>query len=89
MDTLVIFIKRKWFDQIAKGEKVVEYREVKPFWTSRLYDDKGKKRDYRYIEFINGMNSLAPRLKTEYLGFSKRGGEYLIKVGNVLKRINC
>jgi len=33
---LVLPIRRKWFDMIASGEKVEEYRECKPYWDVRL-----------------------------------------------------
>ena len=33
---LVLPIKKKWFDMIRSGEKKEEYREIKPYWTSRL-----------------------------------------------------
>jgi hypothetical protein len=87
-DTLKKFIKAKWFDQIASGDKIVEYREVKPFWTSRLYDKDGKKKPYMYIEFINGMKPDSKRMTTEYLGFNKRGDQYQIKIGKILKSKN-
>ena len=36
MKTLSLVLKRKWFDMIASGEKTEEYREIKPYWVSRL-----------------------------------------------------
>lgn len=33
---LVLPIKKKWFDMIKAGEKLEEYREVKPYYDSRL-----------------------------------------------------
>lgn len=33
---LTLPIKRKWFDMIVSGEKKEEYREIKPYWTSRI-----------------------------------------------------
>lgn len=35
--TLHLVLKRKWFDMIAVGEKREEYRQIKPFWTTRLF----------------------------------------------------
>lgn len=29
-------LKEEWFDKIKSGEKTHEYREVKPYWSSRL-----------------------------------------------------
>jgi hypothetical protein len=86
--TLKIFIKRKYFDQILSGEKKTEYREVKKFWTCRLYSVNGKKIPYSKIEFINGMRSDSPRLITQCLGFDKKGSLYHIKIGRILKKMN-
>jgi len=86
MRTLKIIIKKEWFDQIARKEKVVEYRDETKFWTSRLYDKNGKKREYDRIEFINGYNKNARRLITRYEGLTVRKGQYLIKIGDILRR---
>lgn len=34
---LILPIKRKWFDMIKSEEKKEEYREIKPYWASRLF----------------------------------------------------
>ncbi|HRG00818.1 MAG TPA: hypothetical protein PKZ75_06860 [Bacteroidia bacterium] len=84
--TLKIVIKGEWFDMIMAKTKVIEYREVTPFWESRLYDKAGKKREYELIEFINGYNSDARRMLTKYEGFSKKGGLFHINIGKILKK---
>lgn len=33
---LVLPIKAKWFEMIRRGEKKEEYREIKPYYTSRF-----------------------------------------------------
>ena len=33
---LTLPIKKQWFDEILAGTKKIEYREIKPYWTSRL-----------------------------------------------------
>ena len=33
---LVFPLKKKWYEKIRSGEKTIEYREVKPYWTRRL-----------------------------------------------------
>lgn len=38
MNVLHLPIKRKWFDMIHTGEKLEEYREIKPYWARRLLD---------------------------------------------------
>lgn len=34
---LDLVLKGHWFDLIANGKKWVEYREIKPYWTRRLF----------------------------------------------------
>lgn len=33
---LTFVLKRRWFDLIKSGEKTIEYREIKDYWTARL-----------------------------------------------------
>ena len=85
-EVLKIVIKGNFFDLIASGKKVIEYREQTQFWISRLYDKEGSKRHYDLIEFINGYNTNARRMITKYEGFSKRSGQFWIKVGKIVKK---
>lgn len=85
METLKIVIKAEWFDKIKDGSKTIEYREMTPFWTSRLFDKEGKRRNYDLIEFINGYNSNARRMVTEFKGFSIRNNLYNIRIGKIYK----
>lgn len=36
---LTFNLKKEWFEKIKSGEKMHEYREVKPYWTKRLFKD--------------------------------------------------
>jgi len=36
--TLHLTLKKKWFDMIKSGGKPEEYREIKPYWITRLVD---------------------------------------------------
>lgn len=36
MSDLVLHLKKEYFDQIASGAKVEEYRLVTPYWSKRL-----------------------------------------------------
>lgn len=38
MKILHLTLKKKWFDMTDSGEKTEEYREIKPYWISRLID---------------------------------------------------
>ena len=33
---LIFTLKKEWYEKIRRGEKTVEYRELKPYWTSRI-----------------------------------------------------
>lgn len=53
MKILHLALKKKWFDMIASGEKKEEYREIKPYWITRLIDSSGypkeSKGDLKYL----------------------------------------
>jgi len=36
MKDLILNVKKQWFDLVKSGKKDKEYREIKPYWTSRL-----------------------------------------------------
>lgn len=66
---LVLPIKRKWFDMIASGEKTEEYREIKPYYTSRfqkLWQGSliGGKAE-RKIMFRNGYSLKSPTIEAK------------------------
>ena len=52
MRELVLHLKRKYFDAIRAGTKVVELRRVTAYWCSRLDGDKG--RQYTHTHFVLG-----------------------------------
>lgn len=54
---LTLRIKRMWFDKIKSGEKKTEYREVKPFYQSRI---EGK--DLTHCRLIVGYSKDAPEM---------------------------
>ena len=49
MKVLHLNLYRKYFDAILKGDKVVEYRDITPYWSKRL-----EGRHYDIIQFRNG-----------------------------------
>ncbi len=73
---LTLQIKKKWFDMILSGEKQEEYREIKPYYTSRFknigmmpdplgideFDLIHKSEEYRKfdIKFRNGYSNKSP-----------------------------
>jgi hypothetical protein len=74
---------RKYFDQILKGEKTTEYREVTPYWSKRL-----EGRYYDVIKFRNGYRKDAPEMIVEYKGMYTKDSEYAIVLGNILETKN-
>ena len=86
---LHLTLKRRWFDMIASGEKREEYREAKPYWTTRL---AGK--EFDVIRFRNGYAKDSPTMDVEFkglgygLGSPEWGGGskpvYILSLGTVL-----
>ncbi len=69
---LTLPIKKKWFDMIKSGEKKEEYREIKPYWTKRLFDNRGyckyglvsiTEEIDREVLFRNGYGNNKPTIK--------------------------
>ena len=77
--TLILPIKKKWFDLIKAGVKKEEYREIKPHYIRQFIKFETLKndliRDYNFhIDFdegeINGIESEILHLKYDVLEFS-------------------
>ena len=61
---LILPIKKKWFDMIKSGEKKEEYREIKPYWTTRLMNEMKKNfRISTWVLFRNGYRKDSPTIK--------------------------
>lgn len=67
-EILYLTLTKKWFNQIAKGIKKVEYIEVNDHWISRLFDRNGIPIPYHCVFFRNGYRENAPVLKVDYNG---------------------
>ena len=46
---LTLTVSKEWFDMIASGEKTEEYREIKPYWVTRLFQNNSNIVDVRYL----------------------------------------
>lgn len=92
---LHLTLTKRWFQLIASGEKLEEYREMKFYWETRL---EGK--EYDEIHFRNGYSSNAPFMRIECKGitigrpaFKWYGAEttkevYIIHLGAILELRN-
>jgi ASC-1-like (ASCH) protein len=54
--TLTLILKKEWFDKIKNGEKTVEYREAKEYWSKRL------NKNFNDVILKNGYARNAPSL---------------------------
>lgn len=79
MEILHLTIKRQWFDEIATGAKTTEYREIKPYWTTRL-----EGRAFDEVHFRNGYQPDSPFMRVKYLGCLKKD-LYEIQLGEVIE----
>lgn len=86
-DTLFLIVHRRWFFEYADGRKTIEYREITPFWTSRLV---GKA--FKRVTFQAGYNA-KHRITFELLQIDKGpcpypdwdGTYYRIHIGEQVK----
>lgn len=62
---LVLPIKKKWFDMIKSGEKLEEYREIKPYYDKRLLN-YFEHTDYGSFIVINPYNEKQIILRNGY-----------------------
>jgi hypothetical protein len=89
MDTITTTLEREWFAKIVDRSKRIEYREIKPYWTSRL----SKVRTPFRLVLRNGMNPPVPVLTVRIDRIvpnpkrtgRKRKGSYALHIGRVLK----
>ncbi|PIO07908.1 hypothetical protein COU59_02525 [Candidatus Pacearchaeota archaeon CG10_big_fil_rev_8_21_14_0_10_34_12] len=85
MRVLHLTLHKKWFDEIKSGKKKEEYREIKPYWINRLFDNKGKPKNFDIVEFRNGYSKNARKMSVEFLGLKKIKSEIVIKLGELIK----
>lgn len=77
---LHLTLLKKWFDLIANGEKIDEYRDLKPYWEARL-----ENRAYDEVHFRNGYARGAPFMRVECKGIKKEKTRYVISLGKILE----
>jgi len=52
MKILDLVLKKEWYDLIKNGDKREEYREIKPYWLTRLFGTISKKDAKMYCDDI-------------------------------------
>lgn len=76
---LTLTLKKKWFDMIASGEKIQEYREYKDYWKRRFIIPNSHppvcKKKWETVLFRNGYSKSSPTIEFELamigIGFGK------------------
>ena len=53
-NTLVLILKKKWYDMITSSVKREEYREITPYWAARLLGEV----EYSEDESVNEIHAL-------------------------------
>lgn len=48
---LTLSVSKQWFDMIADERKDEEYREIKPYWASRLVNQQAESGEVLFDEF--------------------------------------
>lgn len=86
---LTLRICNKWFKKILDRELTYELKEIKPYWTSRLYDKSWNLKDYKTISIKNWYSSTSPEVIVEYVWVEKvieNEQEYFkVKLGKILE----
>lgn len=67
---LHLTLKKKYFDAIALGKKQLEFREIKTYWTTRLFDKQGKAIKFDEIHFRNGYRKTSPFMRVKWNGWN-------------------
>ncbi len=83
MDTITTTLKREWFAKVVDRTKRIEYREIKPYWTTRL---SRVTTPFKLVR-RNGMSPPIPVLtvRIDKIVTDRRSGEYQLHIGRILK----
>ena len=83
LDVITTTLEREPFAEIVAGKKDIEYREIKPYWTTRL---KRVRTPFRLV-LRNGMTPPIPILtvRIDRVVTNRRNGEYELHIGRVLR----
>jgi hypothetical protein len=77
---LHLTLLKKWFNEIELGIKTTEYRDIKPYWTTRLLN-----KEFDEIHFKNGYGKNSPFMRVEFKELRIEKGKYALKLGNILE----
>jgi hypothetical protein len=84
VQVLRLTLRREPFLLIASGEKVVEYRDFKPYWEKRLMSGS-EYRKFDFVEFRNGYRADSPKLLVEVKGIDADFTRFSIHLGAIVQ----
>jgi len=86
MKVLRLTLFKKWFDEIVAGRKKVEYRDMKPYWSSRLL-----RKRFDYVLFVNGYGPGRPSVlvKKHRICMNFKTKKFEIHLGEILRKELC
>ena len=80
MKILHLTLKKKWFDLIASGSKIIEYMKVNDYWRKRLIDGLYGStldfKDFDEIHFRNGYRKDSPFARIKWMGVITINSKY-------------
>lgn len=94
MKILHLTLHKKWFDEIASGQKPEEYRAINAYWIKRLLKDNSTTATWNpvrfdEIHFRNGYSKGMPWMRVEWKGLKPgqfEGAEvFAIQLGKILE----
>lgn len=73
---LELVLKQKWYDMIESGEKTEEYRDIKPYWWTRIFTSP--------LEHCNivGSYNMKHSVVRFSLGYGKNRKQMIWKLGH-------
>lgn len=80
MKELRLPIKKEWLAKILSGEKTTEYREIKPYWNSRLI---GKQ--YDVAVFTCGYKGIKEIVHARDINVPTKTGEYRFRIKEIVR----
>lgn len=72
---LTFNLKKQWYEKIRSGEKTIEYREVKPYWTKRLNNEIAERAEGLFLTPFN------PQFMVAVVDCSKCPRDCILRLG--------
>ena len=75
---LTLAVSKEWFDMIVSGEKNEEYREIKPYWASRLVNQQAESGEVlfespsQFVSYLCG-SRIEKEIENIFIGKPKKG----------------